>query len=91
VPKLAVGPDDYTELTRLHARVPGKTPVSVAFAIKREGEDWTRLAVDDSPPFRAYLDPRRFSRGKRVEVLAVARTLDGKTALSNVSSVAPRR
>jgi hypothetical protein len=90
-PKLTVGPDDFTELTRLRARVPGTTPVSVAFAIRREGEDWTRLAVDDSPPFRAYLDPHRFARGKRVEVLAVARTLDGKTALSNVSSIVPRR
>jgi len=91
VPKLTVGPDDFTELTRLRARVPGTAPVSVAFAIRQDGGEWTRLAVDDSPPFRAYLDPRRFPRGKRVEVLAVARTLDGKTALSNVSSIVPRR
>jgi hypothetical protein len=90
-PRLTVGPDDFTELTRLRARVPGTTPVSIAFAVKREGEGWTRLAVDDSPPFRAYVDPRRFARGKRVEVLAVARTLDGKTALSNVSAFVPRR
>jgi glycosidase len=90
-PKLAIGPDDFTDLTRVRAHVAGATPVTVAFAIRRDGGDWTRLAVDDAPPFRAYVDRSRFPRGKRVEVLAVARTLDGKTALSNVSGFVPRR
>jgi hypothetical protein len=90
-PKLAIGPDDFTDLTRVRARVSAATPVTVAFAIRRDGGDWTRLAVDDAPPFRAYVDRSRFPRGKRVEVLAVARTLDGKTALSNVSGFVPRR
>jgi hypothetical protein len=88
-PRLAFGDDDFTELKRLRARVGGRSPVTVAFALRRKGGDWKRLAVDDSPPFRAYLDPRRFARGERVEVVAIARNLSGTTALSKVLTVVP--
>jgi hypothetical protein len=90
-PRLAFGDDDLTELKRVRARVDGRAPVTVAFAIRRKGGDWARLAVDDAPPFRAYLDPRAFVRGERLEVVAIARNLAGQTALSPVLTVVPRR
>jgi hypothetical protein len=65
--------------------------MTVAFAIRRKGGDWTRLAVDDSRPFRAFLDPRKFVRGERLEVVAIARNPSGKTRLSKVLTVVPRR
>jgi hypothetical protein len=63
----------------------------VAFAIRRKGGDWTRLAVDDARPFRAFLDPRKFASGERVDAVAIARSLGGKTAVSKVLTVVPRR
>jgi alpha-amylase len=90
-PSLAFGDDDLTELKRVRARVGGDVPVTVAFATRRRGGDWTRLAVDDSRPFRAFLDPRKFARGERVEVVAIARSPSGKTARSKVLTVVPRR
>jgi glycosidase len=90
-PGLSFGDDDLTELKRLRARVAGGAPVTVAFAIRRDGADWTRLAVDDSPPFRAFLDPRKFARGERLDVVAIARNPAGKTELSRVLAVVPRR
>jgi hypothetical protein len=47
--------------------------------------------VDDSPPYRAFLDPARFRRGERVHLVAVARALDGATAVSKVLPLAVRR
>jgi hypothetical protein len=90
-PSLAFGDDDLTELKRLRTSVAGAAPVTVAFAIRRKGGDWTRLAVDDSRPFRAFLDPRRFARAEHLDVVAIARNPAGKTALSKVLTVVPRR
>jgi hypothetical protein len=46
--------------------------------------------VDDSAPYRAFLDPRSFRKGARVQVVAVARGFDGTTAVSKVLTVKPR-
>jgi len=62
--------------------VAGAQPLTVAFAVRRSGGAWRRLAVDDAPPYRAFLDPARFRRDERVELVAVARSLDGRTAVS---------
>lgn len=84
-PALRVGADDVTDFRVATATVPGSTPVTVTFAIRRAGSaGWQRLATDDSPPFRGFLDPARFRRNERVQVVAVARTLDGRTAVSPV-------
>jgi hypothetical protein len=65
--------------------VSGPAPLSVAFALKRAGAGaWTRLAVDDAPPYRAFLDPTRFKKDERVQLVAIARALDGSTAVSAV-------
>jgi hypothetical protein len=73
-PTLKVAADDLTDTWRVTATIAGQ-PVSVAFAVLRKGKPWQRLAVDDSPPYRAFIDPRRFRNGERVHVVAVAETL----------------
>jgi hypothetical protein len=66
--------------------------VSVAFAVRRAGAArWTRIAADDSPPYRTFLDGVAFRRGERVHVVAIARSLDGRTAVSAVRALVPRR
>ena len=90
VPALKVGADDLTDLVRVSATA-GAAPVSVAFAVQRGGGPWRRLAVDDSPPYRAFLEPGRYRRGERVSLVAVARGLDGRIAVSKVVTAVPRR
>ena len=89
-PALTVRPDDLTNLVRAQATVASPEPVSVAFAVKRGRGAWTRLAADDSPPYRGFLDPRGFRRRERVHVVAVARWPGGATTLSPVVAVVPR-
>jgi hypothetical protein len=66
-------------------------PLNVAFAVKRAGSGWRRVAVDDSPPYRAFLDPSAYRRNETVHVVAVARALDGTTAVSAVVPTIVRR
>jgi hypothetical protein len=82
-PVIAAGSDDLSGLVRVGAS--GMSgPRSVAFAVKRAGRPWQRLGVDDSPPYRVFLDPRRYRRGETVHLVAVARDLEGKIAVSPV-------
>jgi alpha-amylase len=84
-PRLVVRGDGLSSLWSVTARVGGSAPVSVAFAVRRAGsKTWTRLDVDDSPPYRAFLDPTRFRDRERVQLVAIARGLDGGTAVSPV-------
>jgi glycosidase len=87
-----VAPDDFTNLLRVGVSVPGGGPVSVAVAVRRErGKVWQRLGVDGSAPYRVFLDPRRFRRGEKIGVVAVARGSDGTSAVSPVVVVTPRK
>ena len=92
-PKLAVTlkakPDDLTSYEALTATVAG-IPASVAFAIRRHGGAWRRVAIDDSPPYRAFLDPAAFAKGERVEGVAVARVLGGTVSVSQIGRFTPR-
>jgi len=83
-PTLRVSGDDLTSMWRVSAAVRGLLPVSVAFAVKRRSGGWTRLDVDDSQPYRAFLDPAKFKKNEKVQLVAVVRSLDGKTAVSGV-------
>ena len=58
-------------------------PVSVTFVVRR-GSTWQRLDTDTSPPYRGFIDPAKFKRNERVQVAAIARGLDGSTAVSAV-------
>jgi glycosidase len=88
-PALTAGPDDLSGLETLRAAEPGAAPVSVAFAIRRGAGAWQRVAIDDSAPYRAFLEPGRFRKGERVQAVAVARGVGGGVALSRVIAVTP--
>ena len=49
------------------------------------------MAVDDSPPYRAFLDAAKFKKNEPVRLVAIARALDGSTAVSAVVSFRVRR
>jgi hypothetical protein len=85
---LAGEPDPLTSLYLLAAKAPG-APVSVTFATRRKGGTWQRVAIDDSAPYRAFLEPARFAKRARVEAVAVARGANGSVAVSKVVSVTP--
>jgi glycosidase len=90
-PTLKVGKDEFSPLWRAAATVSGSSPVSVSFAIKRKPtSNWELLAADDSPPFRAFLDRAKFAKKQRVYLVAIARSLDGQTAVSKVVGLVPR-
>jgi hypothetical protein len=61
----------------------------VWFAIRRHGRAWQKVAVDDSAPYRAFVDPTRFTKRERVEAVAVARGLDGSVRTSSVVTFTP--
>jgi glycosidase len=87
-PKLVAQADDLTSLYRLSATSAG-APVSVGFAIRRKGGTWQRVAIDDSAPYRAFLEPSRFKKRERVNGVAVARTIGSATAISNIVTFMP--
>jgi alpha-amylase len=89
-PALKVAGDGLTDFWRLSATA-GTGPVSIAFAVLRKGKPWRRLGVDDSPPYRVFLDPRKFRKNEPVHLVAVARSLDGRVAVSNVMPFTVRR
>jgi glycosidase len=87
-PKLTGAADALTPLFAFTASLPGFEPVSVTFAVRR-GTGWQRLAIDDSAPYRAYLDPAKFHKGERVQAVAIARAADGSTSVSPVGTFIP--
>ena len=86
-PTLKIGGDALTNLFAAKAKVAGRQPLTVAFAYRRLGTSkWNRLDVDDSPPYRGFLDPAHFKKHERLQLVAIARSLDGTTATSAVVS-----
>jgi hypothetical protein len=89
-PAVKARPDTLSEYFGLTATLKTLDPASVSFATRRAGKAWTRVAVDDGAPYRAFLDPAKFRRGERIEVVAVARGSNGSTAVSPVIVATPR-
>ena len=90
-PKLSIARDELTDLWQVSAALGAKGPVSVSFAVRRaKGKRWVRFGVDDSPTYRAFLNPASYGRKELVYVVAVARGLDGKMAVSRVTGFRPR-
>ena len=85
---MAAGSDDLTSLYRLGATV-GGGPASVVFAIRRGSGAWHRIAIDDSAPYRAFLEPGRFKKRERVTGVAVAEGTDGTVAASSPVTFVP--
>jgi hypothetical protein len=87
-PKAAVrvGEDVFTGMRKVTATIATADPLSVTFAVRRAGASrWSRLAADDSPPYRAFLDPKRYRKGETVYLAAVVRSSDGRVAVSPVA------
>jgi hypothetical protein len=89
-PTLKVAGDTLSNLWAATATLKGTAPASVTFAANRAGR-WRRLTVDDSPPYRAFLDPAKYRNNERVQVAAIARSLDGRTAVSKIVRFTIRR
>jgi hypothetical protein len=88
---LRVTSDTISELWSVAASAT-RTPASVTFAVRRAGSPrWRRLAADDSPPLRAFLDPADYRRGERVHLVAVARWRNGAVTTSAVVPFTVRR
>jgi hypothetical protein len=91
-PTLVVRADPLTSYWAATAGIGNSTePVSVAFAVRRGRGAWRRLAVDDAAPYRAFLDPAKFKKNERVQLVAIARALDGTTTVSAVVPFRVRR
>jgi hypothetical protein len=82
-PRLVVKGDALTSMWAATATVGGPQPVSVAFIVRRPSGAWQRLDVDTSPPFRGFLETGTFRKNERIQVVATARSLDGRTAASS--------
>ena len=88
-PVLKAAPDALTDYDVLAASVAGE-PVSVWFAIRRPGGAWQKVSVDDSAPYRGFVDPLSFQKGQKVDAVAVARGVDGAVSVSKVVTFTPR-
>ncbi|MGZ8687339.1 MAG: alpha-amylase family glycosyl hydrolase [Gaiellaceae bacterium] len=83
--------DPIAGLFRLLAKVPGTDPGSVTFAFRSEGTNgWVRLGTDGARPFRLVLEPGRFTKGRPVSLVAIARTSSGTVAVSTVRTIVRR-
>ena len=83
-PLVKIRADLYTNFIAVNASVTGTQPFTIAFAVKRaHSSTWRRLDVDDSPPYRGFLDPTKYKKGEQLRLVAVARNLNGKTATSS--------
>jgi alpha-amylase len=87
---IRTAPDGLSGLVRVSATVRGG-PASVALAVRRPAGSWRRLGADDSPPYRAFLDPKAHLPGEQVELAAVVRALDGSVSVSPIVTYAVRR
>ena len=88
-PTVGGATDALTPLFSLSAAVAGTEPVTVTFVLRRGNRSWQRVAIDDSAPYRAFLEPARFRKHERVQVAAVARSLGGGVSTSKVATVVP--
>lgn len=78
----------------LIASVPGDDYVQVTFAAREKGKNWRILGTADrrtmedynTPAgiYRVYLQPRQYKSGTQLEIVAVARSADGKFASSKL-------
>jgi hypothetical protein len=84
-PALKVGLDPESgTLFAATATVATADPVSVTFAQRRGSGGWHRVASDDSPPYRAFLEPARYRKGEQVQVVAIVTATNGSVAVSKV-------
>ena len=90
-PVVRVGTDPLTgTLKQVTTAIKTADPASVTFAQRRGGGGWHRLASDDSPPYRAFVEPGRYRKGEHVDFVAVARSSAGRVSVSSIATVRVR-
>jgi len=91
-PTIRFGTDPLSGTLKVaSAKVATADPLSVTFAARRGSGAWRRLATDDSPPYRAFVEPDRYRKGEKIDLVAIATATDGSVAVSPVLPVKPRR
>jgi hypothetical protein len=91
-PALHFGTDPLSGILEVASvKVASADPLSVTFATRRGSGAWRRLATDDSPPYRAFVEPGRYRKGEKIDLVAIATATDGSVAVSPVLRVTPRR
>ena len=83
-PVVFVAPDDFSELWLLSAET-SESPQEVSFLID-DGTGWRRVAVDDSYPYRAFVDPDALPAGSTSRIVAVSRFADGTLVSSGIAT-----
>ena len=88
-PALAVTVDRYSGADGILVTAKaGKNPLTVTFAARTCPTcAWSRLGTDDAAPFRLLIGAQAFAGGDYLDVAAVSRTSDGKTAPGAVTHV----
>ncbi|NBR76759.1 MAG: hypothetical protein EBT73_05395, partial [Actinobacteria bacterium] len=82
-PVVFAAPDDFSELWLLSAET-SESPQEVSFLID-DGTGWRRVAVDDSYPYRAFVDPDALPAGSTSRIVAVSRFADGTLMRSDIA------
>ncbi|MGA1419115.1 MAG: alpha-amylase family glycosyl hydrolase [Ilumatobacteraceae bacterium] len=83
-PVVTAGPDDFSELWLVSAET-SESPQEVSFLID-DGRGWRRIAVDDSYPYRAFVDPDSLPAGATSRIVAVSRFADGTVVRGEVAA-----
>ncbi|NDI15195.1 MAG: hypothetical protein EBY88_02910 [Actinobacteria bacterium] len=83
-PVVSAAPDDFSELWLLSAET-SESPQEVSFLIDN-GTGWRRVAVDDSFPYRAFVDPNALPTGSTSRIVAVSRFADGTLVPSGIAT-----
>jgi hypothetical protein len=83
-PVVSAGPDDFSDLWLLAAET-SESPQEVSFLID-DGKGWRRVAVDDSAPYRAFVDPDSLMAGTTSRIVAVSRFADGTVVRGQIAS-----
>jgi glycosidase len=92
VPAVKFGTDTLDGTLRVASvKVATADPVSVTFAVRRGSGGWKRVATDDAPPYRGFLEMARYRKGEKVQLVAIVTSTDGSVAVSPVMRVTPRR
>ena len=70
-PALRFGTDPLSGILKVASvKVTSADPLSVTFAARRGSGAWRRLATDDSPPYRAFVEPGRYRKGEKIDLVA---------------------
>lgn len=84
-----------SDLIQLGAKVSGTDYAEVSFSVRAAGQNWKHVGTADRRTFadgrtqadiyRVFLNPRSFKSGTQLEIVAIARGVNGSKSVSNIS------